>query len=297
LSVCLAAGFVAVAPVAGAAGAPDRDSLILVNPEPGWTEMPAAAVLPFVSGLERADTNALQGESVEIAAEVWRSPNGGQVLAIMISRWPSDIDGLEEAAHTIVNEECESSTGNYPGSLAALAGIAGSMAGTCSPSGTGNSLAVAAATSGTDIELIEDIGIGTQPIALGEVEALASRQYRLLPTPPWSPGPAIGGAFGLMVVLSLLIFLVARRRLRRIPMAGVVGAGAGPGEDRRPPGSETASMGLEVGPQAGVASSSGQGVAHAPAQGLAPPDAAFGPREQGRCGLRTRPRGRHGAVG
>jgi hypothetical protein len=192
---------------------PGLSGLILTSPETGWLEAPASSLQAIVARLQKIDTNAAQGQSVEVAAKLWRSPDDKQLLGITLSKWPSDIGNLDQAAKAGLNDECVSVTGNDPGSVEEAPGIAGSYAGVCPASSpTGNSLAVVVVRKGDYVALVEDIGVGTSPLGLSEIESVASRQNALLPAPAASAAPAIAGVLGLLVVFGLIALFVTRSR-------------------------------------------------------------------------------------
>ena len=216
---------------AGAAGNTGLASLILPNPEPGWVRAPKSSVQGIVARLEKTDTKAAEGHAVTAAAELWRSVDSKQVLGITLSRsrWPTDVANLDQAARTGLDDECISVSGIDPTSVSPAPTIAGSLAATCSSARARDTLAAVVARKGDYLEMVEDIGIDAKPLPLATVEALAARQYALLPTPTSSSAPAIGGGLGLVIVAALVAFFASRsRRSRNDEGVGPVATGPGP---------------------------------------------------------------------
>jgi hypothetical protein len=214
-------GAALASPGAGAVGDPGLDALILPNPEPGWQETETAAVQAIVDRIQKIDTNAARGGTVQVAARLWRSPDAAtDLFAITLSRWPSNIDNMDDVTRVALNDECVSVAGHNPDSVTTVPGLDGSLAAICSSTGSPrNELTVVAAHRGGYVEFAEGIGVGTTPVDLANVGAVASRQFRLLPAPATGTAAAVIGVIVLGAfaggAVILAVWLVRYRRNRR----------------------------------------------------------------------------------
>ncbi|HLG66428.1 MAG TPA: hypothetical protein VKV36_00985 [Acidimicrobiales bacterium] len=201
--------------------------MILHDPEPGWTQATdSASVQQIVDRLEKLDSNAVQGEQVRVAAELWRSPGATDILAITVIMWPSNVD-VDQVMRTGLDDECVTTTGQNPPSVSPVAALGGSLGTRCAAQqGAAVQLAVVTAHRGPDVEMVESIGLGgTAPLSLRTLGDVAARQYQALPAPPASTGPIVGGVIIAAVAAGLLAIALRARAARRRSRMAVAGLG------------------------------------------------------------------------
>ena len=198
----------------GEPSTPTLSSYIVSDPEPGWTEAPASDTESVVSQLQEIDSNAVNGESVPVAVDVWQSPDGNQLLAITLSQWPSNVNDLSQVPRTGLGDECVAVTGNNPTSIGSVPNISGSFDTVCNSTESGAQLAVTDALKGNDLEMVESIGIrGSPALSLTVLGNIAFAQYAALPSPaPSSPSFVPGTiGFALIIGVGVVVILFARR--------------------------------------------------------------------------------------
>ncbi|MHB1718880.1 MAG: hypothetical protein ACYCV1_01910 [Acidimicrobiales bacterium] len=209
------------APVAAVSATP-LTQFLTANPEPGWQQAPATSVQPIVSRLEKVDTNAAQGQPVDVAAGLWISPSGSSMLGITLVRWPPNIGDLVQTLRAATANECVAVTGNDPGLMSSEPGIPGSLVAGCSGSGPGGQTIqenIVAALRGDVSMLVESFG--TSPLRVAQLYALAANQYAALPAKPNDSVPAVtAGVLAVAITLALVVLVAYRRRtrLRRPPV-------------------------------------------------------------------------------
>lgn len=217
LAAALALAALAVVGAAPAgATTPPLNVLIVNNPEPGWQSAPAPVLAAIVQQLQKVDANAASGQPVQVAARVWASPEGNQLVAVTLSLWPGSVD-LDQLARAGLGDECLSVTGNNPAAVGSDPAIPGSLQAACGAPGAMNRVAVVVAHQGPYMELVESIATGgATPASLSALDLVAAQQAAQLPAVasvslPLVVGLALGGAGA----LALALFAVVRWRRRR----------------------------------------------------------------------------------
>jgi hypothetical protein len=195
---------------------PPLNALIVNNPEPGWQSAPAPVLEAIVQQLQKVDANAASGQPVQVAARVWASPEGNQLMAVTLSLWPGSVD-LGQLARASVGDECLSVTGNNPSAVGTDPAIPGSLQAACGQPGAMNRVAVVVAHQGPYMELVESISTGgATPAGLGALDLVAAQQAAQLPAVgSVSLALVVGLALGGAGVLALVLFAVVRWRHRR----------------------------------------------------------------------------------
>ena len=225
-AICLASlaipGVAAAAPAVGTQ--PSLASLILPDPEPGWSVAPASAVSQVTERLEKIDSNALNGGNVSVAANLWLDTNGSGFLDITLSQLPSNLSNWSQLMQVGFDDECVEVTGNNPTSVTAAAGLPGSLSSLCTAEDGSVQLAAIMARKGDLIEMVESLGVnGSPPVSLPQADSIAVSQYALLPAPPGTnPVQAAVGAVVIGGLIASVVVLV-RRLNRRRRGSGVTG--------------------------------------------------------------------------
>jgi hypothetical protein len=208
-------------------GDPTLDNLI-VQPGISWQSMPDSIVLPIVHRIDKFDSNAVNGEQVEVAARLWKSsdPTVG-IAGVTLVRWPSNIRNLNQMQTSGTNNECVDATGNNPLSTSKLPNIPNSMVVTCAGTvpTTGNTIkgTVISILKGDIMAVVESFGI--QPLTANRLTPIATAQYYALPAAGSSVTVgdniifALVGFTLLFVVVAIpvgLIFFLVRRKRKKV---------------------------------------------------------------------------------
>ncbi len=267
-------GLVLACGVAGAAGDPMLDGLILKAPVAGWAAAPTAQIAPVVARIQKIDADALPAAaagSVQVGAELWSSPSRGSILAVTLVRWPSHVTDLAQVVQASARQECVLVTGNNPSLSEPIAGLSGGTLSQCS--GQDRLGLVVVALKGDVSELVETYtvaGVGT-PLAARRIERLAASQYAALPNPPGDPLRTLVGVVVALAVVAgaaaVVAAAVTRRRRTRMAAGGPLPAAGGWAPAPSP------------GPSAwaGQAGATEAGGGRSPAQPMSPPVPAWPP--------------------
>lgn len=201
-------------------------SYILQDPVLGWTPEPASAVSQITNRLEKLDSNAVGSGRVIAAGSIWRDHQSADLLAITLTKWPSNLGSWNRTMTVALDDECVAVTGNDPTSVTPATGLPGSKSTLCSSANGRSQLAVTVARKGDVVEMVEAVGIDGLPMGLVAVDGIASREYALLPAAPAaSPLPAAGGAALVVGVAALALLLVRRRRKAKAAVAALATSG------------------------------------------------------------------------
>ena len=233
---------------AHAAGDPTLNSLIIADPEPGWTN------------LSTTETNSMQNQ---IQTEFQRLQTADETFSTAVDGWQSPQGASSDSLVVFLVESVGASTSNMsPGSLVSgfcsgatnvnnvptspIPNVPSSAIATCSD--TTESVTVGGATKGNLIELISSFG--TSPLGESAVEQVVGDQLDALPastssgtkpsgaTTSGSGGGSntaiiIGGAGGGVVVVlgGVLAFVLLRKRRSQASPGGGLHAGPGASVD------------------------------------------------------------------
>jgi len=205
------------------AGAAQPVSSLIVSPvlPPGWHLVTNNVALNQISqAIQKADNNDLSGGSAHLAIRWWTSgsfsptSSTGQVIAITVTDWPSNIGNLSQALLAGLKNDCLAISGQDPTGITPVANVPNGHIESCS--GGGTQLVAASAPRGHYSAMVESIGINSPPLGSPYVRTILTAQYKKLPNHT-SVVDAIIGILIILFILAVVIFLIIKlvSRFRR----------------------------------------------------------------------------------
>ncbi len=211
---------------AGAAGDPALDRLIVEEPVPGWTQLPASLLQSLSSGLSRTESG-ITNEAATSAIEGWQGATGGQTMIVALVRFPQNIPFASRNSREGAISMCTSSTGNPPSIVQAFGSIPGAQEAQCSGT-TASGIAIAGTSlswvKGNVIVAMEGVGPPQS-----EVESVALRQDAAVPADGVQDAGSdtgivvavlVGAAAAIALGVTVGLTLRRRTRLRRATASG-----------------------------------------------------------------------------
>ena len=230
-----------LSPPSGAAGNSALDAMITVQPGDQFQPVAASTINPEILLQQQALSNALNGESAEIAKQAWSSSDGS-LFGVTLVKWPTNVINLNSQVNAVAENECLATTGNNPQSTSSMSNIGGSIVETCSGgSGLFTNGTVVVALKGYVMEMIESYGPSAPPTS--QMEAFATTQYNALPAAPLLTREQIVGLvilFVLLILIGVVVAILVRRfgrkgRQRRAVRHGYAASGQGGTRRGAPP--------------------------------------------------------------
>ena len=192
-----------------AAGDPLLVGFMTSNPGPDWQAFPAADSQSYVNSLER-NTRRLTGTTAttNVAAAKWNALDGNYTLLITLVSSTSLAQARLQNPLGDAADLCSSAGGEPTGSPTPIAGIPGSVSGSClfRPTSTIKGAAVAAFIRGNVAVLIEISSRSIAHVDLLDTVPVARQQYPALPS---GGVPVSSGGIDIPWIVFWLLMLVA----------------------------------------------------------------------------------------